>query len=177
MRLLPIIPVIFMIFLVQHSLQSQEKIGIFDNHLDIGACKNQGFASYDPEDQTYRIGGSGTNMWFDKDEFHYLWTTLQGDFILRAEVEFMGGGVDPHRASRRRSLPSRLRRCRRRVGSPRNDAVGERRRPRCELPTELEVRQRGFPDDRGHGRVHGPGDRTRSGGRAPGDGPRGGRSE
>jgi TolB protein len=79
------------------SLSSQNKLGIFDNHTDIGDCKNQGFASYNAQDQTYIVGGSGTNMWLDKDQFHYLWTTIQGDFILRAEVKFMGTGVDPHR--------------------------------------------------------------------------------
>ena len=76
---------------------AQSTLGIFDNHTDIGECKNEGFAQYDPYDQTYSIGGSGTNMWAKQDEFHYLWTTLQGDFILRAEIQFMGDGVDPHR--------------------------------------------------------------------------------
>ncbi len=75
----------------------QESIGIFDNHLDIGDSENKGFAYYQKEDQTYVIGGSGKNMWFNEDQFQYLWTTLQGDFILRAEVSFLGKGVDPHR--------------------------------------------------------------------------------
>ena len=84
------------IFLIQ-SVCGQDKIGLFDGSTDIGACKIQGFANYHAADQTYRLGGSGTNMWFGTDEFHYLWTSLQGDFILRAEVAFNGAGVDPHR--------------------------------------------------------------------------------
>jgi len=84
-------------FLGLGSLNAQNKIGLFDNHVDIGEVKSTGFASYDEESQTYAIGGSGKNMWFGEDEFHYLWTTMQGDFILRAEVEFLGAGVDPHR--------------------------------------------------------------------------------
>ncbi|MCB0629228.1 MAG: biopolymer transporter TolR [Saprospiraceae bacterium] len=79
------------------SAMGQNQLGIFDNHTDIGDCKHAGFATYNTTDQTYTIGGSGTNMWAGEDEFHYLWTTLQGDFILRAEVKFLGGGVDPHR--------------------------------------------------------------------------------
>lgn len=79
------------------ALHAQHKIGIFDNHTDVGDCKSPGFASYNPIDQTYTIGGSGFNMWFGQDQFHYLWTTIQGDFILRAEMKFLGGGVDPHR--------------------------------------------------------------------------------
>ncbi|MBX2841291.1 MAG: biopolymer transporter TolR [Flammeovirgaceae bacterium] len=89
----------FMIILITMSNPSfsQSKLGIFDNHTDIGNCKNKGFASFNAQEQTYTIGGSGFNMWFGEDEFHYLWTTLQGDFILRTEAKFLGAGVDPHR--------------------------------------------------------------------------------
>jgi len=76
---------------------AQNQIGIFDNNLDIGNCKLKGSAEYVGADQTYTLSGSGTNMWFGKDDFQYLWTTIQGDFILRAEVKFIGEGVDPHR--------------------------------------------------------------------------------
>lgn len=80
-----------------NSIFCQTNLGIFENHLDVGKPVNQGFVNYDSENQTYTIGGSGTNMWAEQDQFHYLWTTLQGDFILRAEVRFNGKGVDPHR--------------------------------------------------------------------------------
>lgn len=76
---------------------AQSKLGIFDSTSDIGNPKTSGFASYNPEDQTYTIGGAGSNMWFQKDEFRYLWTTIQGDFILRAEAHFFGEGVNEHR--------------------------------------------------------------------------------
>lgn len=88
---------ITLLVLIINPMKSQTNLGIFDNHLDIGNCKNQGFAHYQESDQTYVIGGSGKNMWFNEDQFHYLWTTIQGDFILRAEFEFSGEGVDPHR--------------------------------------------------------------------------------
>lgn len=97
MRSFIILQVIVLFSFTHQPVQSQEKIGVFDNHVDVGDCRHQGFATYDAEKQTYRVGGSGTNMWFEKDEFHYLWTTLQGDFILRAEFKLMGDGVDPHR--------------------------------------------------------------------------------
>jgi len=80
------------------TLFSQEKShGIFDNHLDIGAVEHKGVVSYNGEDQAYLIEGSGMNMWFADDQFHYLWKSIQGDFILRAKVSFIGKGVDPHR--------------------------------------------------------------------------------
>ncbi len=88
---------VFILFSGLGFVNAQSKIGLFDNHLDIGEVKIPGFALYDEKNQTYTIGGSGKNMWFGKDDFHYLWTTMQGDFILRTEVEFLGAGVDPHR--------------------------------------------------------------------------------
>ena len=82
----------------QHEMpRSQPNLGQFKGHLDVGDCQTEGFATYDAARQTYTIGGSGKNMWFDDDQFHYLWTTIQGDFILRAEFKFHGAGVDAHR--------------------------------------------------------------------------------
>jgi len=85
------------LFMMVGTLSGQDNLGIFDNHTDIGNCMKKGSATYNPDNQTYTIRGSGNNMWFDRDEFHYLWTKLQGDFILRAEVKLIGEGVDPHR--------------------------------------------------------------------------------
>ncbi len=88
---------LFLTYFICSVASAQNKIGIFDANLDVGNCKIEGNSEYDPENQTYTLFGSGTNMWFKKDDFQYLWTTLQGDFILRAEVSFIGEGVDPHR--------------------------------------------------------------------------------
>jgi len=80
------------------TLFSQEyPLGIFENHLDIGEVENKGSVSYNDEFQEYLIEGSGENMWFANDQFHYLWKSIQGDFILRAKVKFVGEGVEPHR--------------------------------------------------------------------------------
>lgn len=88
--------ILFLLLMITTGI-GQSKIGVFDNNTDIGNCKNIGTATYNSEEQTYTISGSGANMWYGNDEFHYLWTTLQGDFILRAEVEFIGKGVNAHR--------------------------------------------------------------------------------
>lgn len=74
-----------------------QPIGLFDAHTDVGNVRHAGMVVYDAEQQTYTISGSGTNMWFDQDEFHYVWKRMTGDFILRAEASFVGEGVDPHR--------------------------------------------------------------------------------
>ncbi len=72
-------------------------IGIFPYAKDVGNPKIKGSSAYDPSDQAYAIKGGGYNIWFERDEFHYLFDSLEGDFILTANFEFVGDGVDPHR--------------------------------------------------------------------------------
>jgi len=72
-------------------------LGQFENHTDIGSPKNAGTATYNGVSQEYSITASGVNMWAERDEFHFVWNKLKGDFILRARVQFLGEGVDPHR--------------------------------------------------------------------------------
>jgi regulation of enolase protein 1 (concanavalin A-like superfamily) len=71
--------------------------GIFKGHSDIGNPKIQGSAIYNPDNEEYIIEGAGYNIWFERDEFLYLWREIKGDFILSARIEFIGNGVEPHR--------------------------------------------------------------------------------
>jgi TolB protein len=75
----------------------QKSVGQFDSHEDLGNPAKPGSVVYDAEMQSYTITGSGANMWAGKDEFHFVWKRMKGNFILRARVEFLGQGVDPHR--------------------------------------------------------------------------------
>ncbi len=72
-------------------------IGIFDGHNDVGIVRHVGSASYDPRSQSYVIAGSGKNMWADRDDFHYMWKRLSGNFILSTRAHFVGRGVEAHR--------------------------------------------------------------------------------
>jgi len=72
-------------------------LGQFESHSDIGAPKLAGSASYDSARQDYAISGAGSNMWFRGDQFHFAWKKMNGDFILRTRVEFIGKGVNAHR--------------------------------------------------------------------------------
>jgi len=74
-----------------------QQLGLFEGHTDVGAVKHAGAATYDAVRQEYHLEGSGYNMWFDHDEFHFVWKRMTGDFILRADAELLGEGVDPHR--------------------------------------------------------------------------------
>ena len=73
------------------------KIGSFDQFADIGLPKIAGTASYHEPSQTYRLSGSGSNIWFGRDSFSFLSKKINGDFILQTRVRFIGEGHEPHR--------------------------------------------------------------------------------
>ncbi|HEY2725574.1 MAG TPA: biopolymer transporter TolR [Parafilimonas sp.] len=77
-------------------MNAQNSIGIFQNQFDIGNTQ-AGSAVYNAQTQEYTIEGSGNNIWFNHDGFHYLCTQLKGDFILRCNASFIGKGVEEHR--------------------------------------------------------------------------------
>ncbi|MEX0988111.1 MAG: hypothetical protein WD052_11590 [Bacteroidales bacterium] len=72
-------------------------IGIFVANQDIGACAIEGEMKYDVEDDVYVLSGSGENIWFGKDQFHYAWFKSSGDITVRAKIEFTGEGKNAHR--------------------------------------------------------------------------------
>jgi TolB protein len=72
-------------------------LGVFQRHADIGSPKLAGAATYNSATQEYRLTAGGTNVWGQRDEFHFAWRTMTGDFILQGRTEFLGTGVDPHR--------------------------------------------------------------------------------
>ena len=76
---------------------AQNPVGIFDAQTDVGRVRKSGFASYDPSRQSYRVVGSGQNMWGDHDDFHFVWKRMSGNFILSTRARFLGPGVEPHR--------------------------------------------------------------------------------
>jgi len=86
------------IITVHLSIAQQESIyGIFNSHNDIGDVKIDGTVSYMPESDEYILGGSGENLWFNNDEFHFLWKTMEGDFTIYAKLAIIGDNPEPHR--------------------------------------------------------------------------------
>jgi Tol biopolymer transport system component len=76
---------------------SQQKLGIFDDHGDVGSPTHAGSVGYNPATQEYTMEGAGVNMWAGADQFHFLWKKIKGDFIITATVRFVGKGTDNHR--------------------------------------------------------------------------------
>jgi TolB protein len=79
------------------AMAQSRPIGIFDAQADVGPVKNKGNVQYDAKSQQYTVSGSGTNIWANTDEFHFVWKKMTGDFILRTSAEFIGKGIELHR--------------------------------------------------------------------------------
>ncbi len=87
-----------MTLLISGPLWSQQYSGnIFDGSADIGSCGIKGVTEFLPEKQEYQLTGSGDNAWFGSDQFHFAWKKMKGDFILSADVRFIGEGKHEHR--------------------------------------------------------------------------------
>ena len=63
-------------------------IGIFENQSDIGGSLVPGDASYDPATNKYTIRSAGYNIWYQRDEFRFLWKKMTGDVSLAADASF-----------------------------------------------------------------------------------------
>lgn len=85
------------VFLSFNANSQPRSLGIFDGQADIGLVKPKGSLVYNPQTQQYTLSGAGANIWGKHDDFYYLWKKMKGDFILRANVQFIGKGLNEHR--------------------------------------------------------------------------------
>ncbi len=88
---------LFVCVFFSYFSDAQNKIGVFQGQSDVGNVKTKGLGNYDSLNQKYMIGSTGENMWFGKDDFHFVWKKLKGNFILNARMQFNGKGKNPHR--------------------------------------------------------------------------------
>ena len=66
-----------------------DKIGAFDAQADIGGPLLPGSASYDANGGgIYTISSAGYNIWYQRDEFRFLWKKMSGDLSLAATVSW-----------------------------------------------------------------------------------------
>ena len=65
-----------------------QPIGIFEGQSDVGGPIVPGSASYDPATKQYTIHSAGYNIWYQRDEFRFLWKKMSGDASLSAEASF-----------------------------------------------------------------------------------------
>jgi TolB protein len=87
---------IFLLLLSVNVAFCQElPVGIFQSHVDVGQPKDRGDITLD-DNQLYSLTGGGYNVWFGRDEFHFAYKKIKGDFILTANFELIGVIPDPH---------------------------------------------------------------------------------
>lgn len=71
--------------------------GLFEHSSDVGAIEHKGSVSYDRRSRTYRITGSGANMWDDTDAFHFLWKKVSGDVSITTDIAWTTEGGNKHK--------------------------------------------------------------------------------
>jgi len=74
------------------SVNFDTPIGVFQGQSDIGGAVVPGSASYDASANKYTITSAGYNIWYQRDEFRYLWKKMSGDVSLAADGAFPDPG-------------------------------------------------------------------------------------
>jgi Tol biopolymer transport system component len=88
---------ILMPVLVFLASVASAQLGQFTGYTHVGNPVAAGKIVNDAGAQTYTLEGASSNMWFARDDFHFLWKRIKGDFILTADFSWQSAGVDPHR--------------------------------------------------------------------------------
>ena len=76
---------------------SHPRLGLFQQHKDIGVTPKKGKTKYNAKKDEYVITGGGANIWAKTDAFQFVYKQISGDVTLTADVHFLGQGVEPHR--------------------------------------------------------------------------------
>ncbi len=63
-------------------------IGIFTGQSDVGAALVPGSSSFNEKTRQYTIVSAGYNVWYQRDEFRFLWEKISGDISLAADIKF-----------------------------------------------------------------------------------------
>jgi hypothetical protein len=85
------------VFTIAAAPAATHPIGIFQGYQDVGTVLHAGTAVYDRARNAYTVSGSGENMWFGIDDFHFVWKRVSGDVALTADIAFIGTGGNAHR--------------------------------------------------------------------------------
>ena len=93
-----LIKIIFItVFILTEMSSFSQKVGEFAGQNDVGKILHKGSGTYDLTSGSYELSGSGTNIWFTHDDFHFVWKKMKGNFILQARGKLIGKGVEQHR--------------------------------------------------------------------------------
>lgn len=88
--------ILSIILITSFSMQAQQMFKKYAGQ-DIGNPKLKGSFQFDEKLQKFTLSGAGYNLWFERDEFYFASQEVEGDFIISANIKFLGEGVNPHR--------------------------------------------------------------------------------
>jgi TolB protein len=71
--------------------------GIFEGSGDIGAVLHKGSVEYDGAAKSYRVTGSGENVWSTADGFFFVWKKISGDVSFSADISFATKTGEEHK--------------------------------------------------------------------------------
>jgi len=91
-----IIPFAVLALILCSCKKEVKETRLFANSMGIGDCALTGSWEY-KEENSFEISGSGDNIWFGQDQFHFASNETEGDLIMRAKIDFIGDGKHPHR--------------------------------------------------------------------------------
>jgi hypothetical protein len=77
--------------------QPAEALGLFSDQGDVGVVRHGGEVRFDAARDVYVVSGSGSNMWFASDAFHFVWKRVSGDVSLSADIRFLDTNGVGHR--------------------------------------------------------------------------------
>jgi len=89
---------VFVFLLTTSALAQTGKLGVFANSDDVGAPPLKGSTEFDSMARTYKVTGSGTDIWARADQFHYLWREMSGNFAVTATAKFLTDGIGHRKA-------------------------------------------------------------------------------
>jgi TolB protein len=76
---------------------SDQRLGQFQGQGDLGTILLPGSGHYDASNDSYTVSGSGANLWFGIDDFHFVWKKMSGDMAVTADIDFVGNKGNAHR--------------------------------------------------------------------------------
>lgn len=71
--------------------------GIFEGSGDVGTVLHKGSVAYDQSTRSYRVTGSGENVWGTSDAFFFVWKKVSGDVSISADIAFATKTGEEHK--------------------------------------------------------------------------------
>jgi Tol biopolymer transport system component len=71
--------------------------GIFEGSGDVGTVLHKGSVEYDATQKSYKVSGSGENVWGTADGFYFVWKKISGDVSISADISFATKTGEEHK--------------------------------------------------------------------------------